>query len=136
MNLSENEILVLRDCGPNGESKNGMIWPERGVVTCHDWMDNDLCGNGFHGLPWGEGGDYRRNNGASWRVVKVDTSPGNYRHGTGDMVDKCKFRTGELVYAGNVQGATDLIMEHAPPGTRCNWCTLTGGNECTLTGGN
>jgi hypothetical protein len=43
--------LVLRVCGPNGESYNGFRWPLTvgAEVVAPDWNERAECGNGLHG---------------------------------------------------------------------------------------
>lgn len=58
LDLKDNEILVLRNCKSDRTSYGGFVWPESGHVEAPDWRDDDNCGGGLHGLPWGEGGHY------------------------------------------------------------------------------
>lgn len=136
--LKKNEILVLRSCENGGRSRGGFVWPiEVGAtVTAPDWNGTDECGGGLHGLPWGEGVAYCDLSDPVWLVLRVDISEDNYRHGTGDMLDKCKFKSCAIEGAfENPKDATDMILRYAPAGTVCNYCTLTGGYGSTLTGG-
>jgi hypothetical protein len=136
LKLTSTEILVLRDVRSDMTSYNGFKWPESGYVEAPEWMDTDTCGNGLHGLPWGEGGDYRiGGSDAKQLLVKVDTVKG-YRHGTGDMTDKCKFHSGEVVFCGSLKDATDILQIYAPANTRINWATQTAGDASTQTAGN
>jgi len=136
--LKANEILVLRSCGVGGASERNFVWPLTvgAVVEAPDWQDTDACGHGLHGLPWAQGGDYCDNSAPVWLVLRVSTVKGNYRHGTGNMTDKCKFGacTVEGVF-DNSKDATDMILAHAPAGTVANYCMLKGGDYSTLTGG-
>jgi hypothetical protein len=135
--LKPNEILVLRDVRADMTSRNGFHWPKSGSVEAPDWRDDDKCGGGLHGLPWGVGGDYRiGGSDATWLVVRVCTDPGNYQHGSGKMCDKCKFREGEVVFCGSREDAVEIIARYAPDGARTNWSTQTAGNGSTQTAGN
>ena len=131
--LKSNEILVLRTCEQDMTSYNGFKWKKKGVVTAHDWEPTYRCGNGLHGLPWGQGGDYLYMGGI-WLVLKVDTSE-DYITGGPELTDKCKFRTCTVVYAGTREEATQLIYDNAPNGTIVFGLSLTGGDRATLTGG-
>ena len=134
--LKPNEILVLRDVRADMTSRNGFHWPKSGSVEAPDWRDDDKCGGGLHGLPWGVGGDYRiGGSDATWLVVRVCTDPGNYQHGSGKMCDKCKFREGEVVFCGSREDAVEIIARYAPDGARTNWSTQTAGNGSTQTAG-
>jgi hypothetical protein len=52
--LLEGEALMIRTCNPDGTSYNGFQWPKSGPVMCPDWNMEAKCGNGLHGLLWGE----------------------------------------------------------------------------------
>jgi len=117
-------------------SHHGFVWPSEGLVEAPDWKDTDECGHGLHGLPWGVGGDYSyAENDARWLVVRVCTDKGGYRHGTGDMHDKCKFKVGEVVYCGSRKDAVHIIQMYCPPNTPVNWTVQEGMNESTQTAG-
>ena len=136
--LKKKEILVLRSCGENGRAYNGFMWPlgVRSVVESPDWDGRDSCGGGLHGNPWGEGGNYSQPSDPVWMVLRVDTSPDNYQHGTGKMTDKCKFK--KCIIEGvfnNPKDATDMILKYAPAGTVCNYSQTTAGNYGTATAG-
>src|ERR1043165_4809065 len=70
--------LVLRNCGPNGESRNGFRWPltvgEEAV--CPDWAPTEECGNGLHGWLYGSGDHGVANFGPDkkWLVVEVESA--------------------------------------------------------------
>jgi hypothetical protein len=136
--LKKAEILVLRTCKKNGLSRGDFKWPlvVGAIVTAPDWDGTDDCGGGLHGLPWGEGGNYCDINAPFWLVLRVNTSSGNYRHGTGEMTDKCKFKT--CIVEGvfdNPKDATDLMLLHAPSGTVCNYATVVAGDLGNATAG-
>ena len=46
---------ILRTCAADMTSHDGFEWPREGFVSAPDWKATDACGNGLHGLPWGEG---------------------------------------------------------------------------------
>ena len=48
-------VYMLRSCEPDRSSHNGYVWPELGAAECPDWSPVQECGNGLHGLLWGEG---------------------------------------------------------------------------------
>ncbi len=134
--LNGDEILVLRNCRDDGSSHNGFVWPESGFVECPDWVDNEVCGNGLHGLPWGVGSvSYFYEEPAKWLVFVASTAKGRYVHGVGDFTDKCKSASARVVYCGEKQGAIDLIAAHLPAGLAMNFATQTAGDESTQTAG-
>ena len=57
-------VLMLRTCGPDGESYNGFKWPLQvgAEVSCPDWITRAECGNGLHGLINGIG---------DWSLVSI-----------------------------------------------------------------
>jgi len=118
MKLRKNEILVLRTCTSDmtgtHEKARGFVWPRRGRVEAPDWRDDDECGGGLHGLPWGAGDIDMLSEGGIWLVVRVSTAPGRYRSGQGKLDGKCKFRSGTVVYAGDRSGAVRLIDQYKP----------------------
>jgi hypothetical protein len=127
-------VLVLRTCDAERKSYGGFQWPESGPVECSDWRDNFGCGGGLHGLLWGEGDGSLLNwtADALWLVVEVLTS--DVRHGQGDMVKKCKFPRGTVLFCGTRDAAVAMVLT-ARPGSACVASTLTGGDDSTLTGG-
>ena len=136
MKLKSNEILVLRSNAADMTSHNGFTWPRRGPVEAPDWQDTNKCGRGLHGLPWGVGGNYCNIAAdAVWLVVRVSTVKGGYRHGRGDMCDKCKFRKGIVVYAGTRDKAVAMIQAHCPVGETPRWSTATACDDGTATAG-
>jgi hypothetical protein len=100
----------------------------------------------LHGLPWGVGGanylSFARN--AIWLVVRVSDTPDNYRAGSGDLTDKCKFRAGEVVFAGDRTDAIGFLDAHGAAdkpvvfATRIvgDYGTATAGDRGTATAGN
>ena len=92
-----NKRLVLRNCNPDGSSKNGYVWnTEIGAVnTCPDWIDNLECGNGLHG--WldgiGSAGCSSYNSSPLWLVLEVEKF--------NDLANKVKFQSCVVVFKGS-----------------------------------
>jgi hypothetical protein len=106
---SENKVLVLRCSKLDGNSSEGFIYPKSGLVKAPDWINNNRCGHGLHGWPWGFGlGQGKEYNfiDFSWQVIAV--SPENI---VGELEDgnKCKFSEGEVIYFGEFDDAWKLI---------------------------
>jgi hypothetical protein len=149
--------LVLRTCNEDLTSKNNFKYPSKGKVTCPDWNQTPTCGGGLHGFLWGcgKGSLANWNDNAKWLVIKVLNK---------NLVNidnqKCKFKTGFVVFCGSRKDATDYLLQHPSAldkpvigcykiggeksiltGGKCstltggNWSTLTGGDKSTLTGG-
>ncbi len=134
------KVLILRTCNSDLASHGGFQWPKSGHVKCPDWSPKAECGNGLHGLLWGQGDGCLLNwdGDARWLVVEVSGKS------VVDLGGKVKFPSGKVVYCGDRHGATSLVYDHSPAGTvvvglikDCGYgSTLTGGNRSTLTGGN
>lgn len=102
------KVLVLRTSDKDRRSYNGFQWPESGPVEALDWDPDPRCGGGLHGSLWGEGRgellDWEDD--ATWQVVEVDAE---------DIIDlggHVKFPRGTVVYSGDRQGATEMILAH------------------------
>jgi len=111
------KALVLRVCGPNGESYNGFRWPLTvgAEVVAPDWKPVAECGNGLHGWLYGAGdhtaADIR--DGAKWLVVEVDESSIVMIGG------KCKYPKGTVRFVGNMPDAAVYIREHEERAKSC-----------------
>lgn len=125
-------MLVLRTCTADLTSYHGFKWPESGPVAAPDWRDDFNCGHGLHGLPWGEGDGSLLSweEDAKWLVVEVLDE--TVKHGQGDMVLKCKFPAGEVVFCGDRQGATEYLYDHGGQGRNIVGFTATAGDEGIL----
>jgi len=112
--VTEEHVLVLRTCDGDMRSYNRFLWPENGPVAAPHWDPAPECGNGLHGLLWGEGDGSLLNwkQDAKWMVVRVRAA---------DVVQiinppgKVKFPRGEVVFCGAQQGATEYLLT-APEG--------------------
>jgi hypothetical protein len=106
--------LVLRVCGPKGESHGGFVWPlEPGsVAKAPDWSKRKECGQGLHGWLYGQGDhsctDRWGNEGAQWLVVEVESDS------IIELGGKVKFPEGIVRFAGDAKSATDYLWEHEP----------------------
>jgi len=135
IDLKENEILVLRNVHGDMSSYNGFVWPKTGPVEAPDWIGSDICGHGLHGLPWGVGGNYFYcDSNTVWLLVVVDTSK-DYRCGSGELLDKCKFKGGNVVYCGTREEAVSILLRHAPANTPIVFASQTAGDRSTQTAG-
>ena len=129
--MTDGKVLVMRTCDASMKSHGGFVWPKSGPVECPDWIANEKCGNGLHGLLWGSGDaslmDWSES--SNWIVVEVEQS---------DIVDlggKVKFPRGVVVYCGTRKEAADLICKHCPAGTKVTLGTATAGDMGTATAG-
>jgi len=123
-------VLVLRTCSANMVSHKGFRWPQKGAVKAPDWRPVAECGNGLHGLLWGEGEgahlDYSLT--AKWLVVEVPAKS------IVDLKGKVKFPAGKVVYCGTRLGATSFIAAKRPGAAICGG-TATAGDRGTATAG-
>ena len=107
---SPQKILVLRTCDAKLQGHEGFQWPESGLVVAPDWNPDPKinCGEGLHGLAWGDGNWslLSRDTDAKWLVVEVDAA---------DLVPSCggdkdRFRAGTVIYCGAEVGAVARVM--------------------------
>ena len=112
--LPSEKVLVLRTCtkemtGTHDAGKQ-FTWPESGPVECTDWKPTAECGNGLHGLLWGDGewNLLSKDPEAKWLVVEVDSRV------IVDLGGKVKFPRGEVVYCGNQAQAIVRCICGAP----------------------
>ena len=71
------KVLILRSTGPDRKSHGGFQWPESGYVEAPDWDPDPSvsCGNGLHGLLWGQGAIGE----AGWAVFAKRLERGTYQ---------------------------------------------------------
>ena len=129
---ADERVLVLRTCDANLKSHRGFQWPESGPVACPDWKNTAECGNGLHGLLWGEGNGQLLNwdEEAKWLVVSVLAS---------EVVkidsEKVKFPRGEVVFCGDRLGATAYLVERLTKSASVVGALITAGDRGTATAG-
>src|SRR5438094_6525314 len=97
--------LVLCTCNADMTAYGGFKWPQSGRVKAPDWNPAAVCGEGLHGLLWGEGdaGHLNWSGDAKWLVVRVSAAE------VVDLCGKVKFPAGEVVYCGDRVGATTYL---------------------------
>jgi hypothetical protein len=132
---TEKTVLVLRTCRADMTSCHGYKWPVKGKVSAPDWRDDFDCGGGLHGWLWGEGDGSLGiwDVGAKWLVVRVLES--DIRHGKGELIGKCKFPKGVVVFCGDRKEATDFIAANGAAGKSIVGGTATAGYSGTATAG-
>ncbi len=126
-------VLCLRTCCADLTSHGGFQWPKSGRVQCKDWSPRAECGNGLHGLLWGETNDASLldwSESAKWLVVRVRVD---------EIVKiddaKVKFPRGEVVHVGDRVSATAYLLENGGRGYRVTAGTATAGYRGTATAG-
>ena len=110
------KVYVLRTVSGNMQSYDGFVWPESGPVEALDWEATYKCGHGLHGLLWGEGDGRYLDwiDSAKWLVVEVDRC--DILAGKGNLMDKCKFQRGLVVFCGERDAAVaDIVSRGADP---------------------
>ena len=134
--MNEETVLILRTCNADMTSCGGFRWPESGPVVAPDWAPTMKCGNGLHGLLWGEGSVQSMNlaDDAKWLVFRAAVA--DLKHGEGDLTDKCKARAGYVEYCGTRDGAITYLLANGAKGKRVVFGTSTSGNGGTSTSGN
>jgi hypothetical protein len=125
------KVLVLRTCRADGTSYGGFFWPESGPVDCPDWQPTPECGNGLHGLLWGEGDGTLLNWGkdARWKVVEVEDEAIVSLNG------KVKFPRGNVLHTGTQETATRFLLENGGAGKAVVGASVTAGDYGTATAG-
>ena len=107
-----NKRLILRNCNPDGTSRDGFKWnTEIGAVnTCPDWIDNNECGNGLHG--WLDGiGDAtvsKYNSSPLWLVAEVEKF--------NDCGGKVKFQSCTVVFTGTMLECSNYLLSQGVKG--------------------
>ena len=124
-------VLVLRTCNENLKSYGAFQWPESGPVQAPDWNPKPECGNGLHGLLWGEGngGLLDWDPSAKWLVCEVDPNE------IIELDGKVKFPRCTVVHCGDQNSATNYIAEHGGAGKAIVGHTATAGDHGTATAG-
>jgi hypothetical protein len=135
---AEHRALMLRTCkivdghliSPS-PGAGGFEWPRSGLVECPDWEPSASCGNGLHGLLWGEGdpGVWEMN--GAWLVCMVDAR---------DIVNvgqKIKAPRAWVVFVGDRETAWAHLRANDPgAATRRGYAsTVSGGDRSTVSGG-
>jgi len=122
------KTLVLRTCAANMTSHNGTFtWPRQGPVECKDWDPKPVCGQGLHGLPWGNG-DWSLLSSAEdavWQVVEVDTSSLVAIDG-----NKAKFPRGDVLFSGSRVDAVIRILCSSEAMTEAQRAAREWGEKC------
>ncbi|MFK3706685.1 hypothetical protein ACI2JR_17380, partial [Klebsiella sp. NPDC088457] len=131
MQKAKETVLVLRTCNADMSAYGGFVWPKSGFVKAPDWKNTTECGNGLHGLLWGEGsaGYLSESDDANWMVCEVEKDL------VVDLENKVKFPEANVVYCGERDGAINYLMDNGGKGCAIVYSTLTGGDYSTLTGG-
>ena len=129
--LKPGEALFIRTCAADMTAHGGFKWPKKGKVAAPDWDPKPECGNGLHGLLWGEGDPSLVSNAhdAQWIVGKVIESE------CVDLGGKVKFPEAMVIFVGAQDKAVQIVQSHAPAGKRVNWGTATAGDWGTATAG-
>ena len=128
METTKGTALVLRTCKSNMTSRNDFVWPKSGPVECPDWIPSTECGNGLHGVLWGQGDGnlFNWSPDAVWQVVQIEEWI--------DLNGKVKFPRGVVIHTGNQETATKYIIENGASGPVIGSIAAVG-NRRTATAG-
>jgi hypothetical protein len=121
-------VFILRKCFKDGSSSRNFKYGQTGdTVTAPDWDPEPECGNGLHGLKQGSG-DWSLLHGDDWLVIEANDE---------DIVDidknKCKFRTGKILYRGDKEGLHQFASVMAMDSDSAYWwAKIIGDREIML----
>jgi hypothetical protein len=122
--------FMLRSCASDMSAYGGFVWPRSGEVSCPDWKPARECGNGLHGLLWGEGSvslTAQDDPNANWLVCAVWTTD------VVDLGDKVKVPRSFVVFTGS---RFDAVAELQKLGARkSHWGIYSAGDSGTATAG-
>jgi hypothetical protein len=124
--------LILRTCDKDRRGHGGFQWPGVGeVAEAPDYSRAKVCGQGLHGLLWGEGNaallNWRED--AIWLIAEVATSE------IIDLDGKVKFRRALVLHEGDSVSATEYLKARLPRAVALPGSTNTGGDSSKNTGG-
>jgi len=126
------KALILRTCDKDMKSHGGFQWPESGWAEAPDWQPTKECGNGLHGLLWGEGDASLLAHGdptSKWMVAEIDTEE------MIDLEEKVKVRRANVVHVGTKVSAITYICANGGQGRAVAFGTATAGDSGTATAG-
>ena len=123
-------VLCIRTCDGGMGAYNDFRWPKKGYVECPDWDPVEECGNGLHGLLWGEGdgGLLDWSDGAHWLVFAAKERE------VVALGGKVKVPRAHVLYCGEGQGAAKYVTDRTD-GKACVRGTATAGDGGTATAG-
>src|SRR5574343_59809 len=127
----EVRVLCLRTCNADMTSYRDFRWPGDGdTVEAPDWNPGSHCGNGLHGLLWGEGDGHllRHDQDAVWMVFEADAAS------VVDLGGKVKVPKATVLKTGDREAVTAWLAERAP-GRAIVGASLTAGDDGTATAG-
>ena len=123
-------VWLLRTCNADGTSYGGFRWPltPGALVEAPDWNPAPECGNGLHGLLWGQGkaGLLSHASDAAWLIVEADAAD------VVDLSSKVKVPRCTVVAVGGRDAICQAIQDVHPG---CYRGTATAGRHGTATAG-
>ena len=133
---TKNIRYVLRTCNANMTSHSGFVWPDSGRVEAPDYEATYQCGHGLHGLldGRGNGGYLTWADDAKWLIVAVGPDDG-LLYGEDDLTDKCKYRSGNVDYCGDKDGALAYLATVQADMSGVVGYVATAGDRGTATAG-
>ncbi len=125
--------LYLRTVDKDRKSYNGFKWPRKigSIVKAPDWQPAALCGNGLHGLPWGQG-DLSLLNLHADSVFQVVEYTGSAAI---DLGGKHKFPECTLLFEGARDKAAALLAAAAPRNLAIPFLIATADDDGTAMAG-
>ena len=123
------KAYMLRTCAKDMTAHGGFKWPKSGEVKAPDWDTRNECGNGLHGLLWGEGDGTLLNwsDDAKWMVCGIDQWV--------ELDGKVKAPKATVIYCGTRDEAAALISHLGGGKYAVVGGTATAGYRGTATAG-
>ncbi len=129
--VKKGHVLVMKTINEDMSSHHdsSFIYPTKGEVVAHDFVDNSACGNGIHAFLKGEGdGDLAKFSYSKWVIISV------LEKSIIKLDGKVKFKSGEVISVGTQQEIT-AIMKATYPDAAVIGCAATAGYKGTATAG-
>ena len=123
------KAYMLRTCAADMTARGRFKWPTSGEVSAPDWNPVAQCGQGLHGLLWGEGDGslLSSNTDAKWLVCGIDEWV--------DLSGKVKAPRATVIYCGTRDEAVALIQHLGGHRYAVAFGTSTSGYRGTSTSG-
>jgi hypothetical protein len=104
-------ILGLRFCDTKLQSWEGFQWKDHGLMEAPDWRPDNHCGGGLHFYPWGESSEVYHSVITYPKHVCLVLKVEDEDYILIDNFEKAKCSKCQVVYAGDLEGAANFIIQ-------------------------